>query len=99
MGTKKPANPLISLLAVMSLLMVLFGFFREVAHIQSENAKAQAHHAYKQLSFDTRTNLTNKLKPSTTPTMVTSAEQVIEDNSNDDSIDAEQSIEQAGSEK
>lgn len=57
MGSNKPANPVISLLAVMAMLLVLFGLFREVALIQSENAIAQSHSDYNQLSADAKTEI------------------------------------------
>ena len=59
MGSKKPANPIVSVLAMMSLLLVLFGFFRELAIMQSENDEVNAHQAYHHLSTDTRTEMQN----------------------------------------
>ena len=99
MGSQKPDNLLISLLAVMSLLMVLFGLFREVALIQSENANAHENHDYKQLSTDIRTDIQNGSQSSIAQIELSYEEQLLGHNLSDDSINDDKNMEQAGSGK
>jgi len=99
MGSQKPANPIISLLAVMSLLMVLFGLFREVSLIQSENANAHENHEYKQLSTDIRTDIQNGSQSSIAQIELSYEEQLLGNNLSDDSINDDKNMEQAGSGK
>ena len=54
MGSNKPANPIISVLAAMVMLLVLFGLVREIAFIQSENANARPHAELTHLSAEAK---------------------------------------------